>query len=129
MSSAISVSETLQAYLAGQASAAQLSAVVAAAYYREMGNGKRETLQPIIDVIERAHPGVVELKAADQSPGFDVRLAERPFPKRHESELRQAVEQVLETFPVSRIPFPEQPSTKPGLFRRIVAAVRRLFSA
>ena len=129
MSSGSSVNDTLRAYLAGEVTAAQLSVVVAGEYYRETRNGKRETLQAIMDVVERAHPGIVELKASEQSPGFDVRLAERPFPKRYESELREAVEQVLNTFPVSRVPFPDQPAQRPGLLRRIVAAVRRLFRA
>jgi len=129
MSSALSVNETLSGYLAGRVTAAELSAVVAGEYYREPGTGKRETWQPIMDVVERAHPGVVELKAADQSPGFEVRLAERPFPKRYDAELRQAVERVLQTFPVSRFPVPDKPPGKPGLFRRIVAAVRKLFGA
>lgn len=128
MSSAPSVNETLNGYLAGRVTAAELSAVVAGKYYRETGNGKRETWQPIMDVVERAHPGIVELKASEQSPGFDVQLAERPFPKRYESELRQAVEQVLKTLPVSRSTFPDKPQTKPGLLQRFVAAVRRLFS-
>ena len=82
-----------------------------------------------MDVIERAHPGVVELKAAEQSPGFEVLLAERPFPKRYDAELKQAVEFVVATFPVSRVPFPDKPAQKPGFFRRLVAAVRKLFRA
>src|SRR5262245_17787603 len=107
MSSGPSVNEALSAYLAGKLSAEGLSAVVAGEYYRETRNGKRETWRPIMDVIERAHSGVVELKAAEPTPGFEVRLAERPFPKRSEAELRQVVEQVLQTFPVSRVPSSE----------------------
>jgi hypothetical protein len=129
MSSDTSVNEALEAYLAGRVTAEQLTAVVAGEYYRETRNGKRETLQPIIEVIERAHPGVVELKAAPQSPGFDVRLAERPFPKQYDGALREAVERVLHTVPVSRVPCPEERSPNGGLLKRIVAAVRRLFSA
>ena len=129
MSSATSVNDTLRAYLAGEVTAARLSAVVAGEYYRENGDGKRETWRPIIDVIERAHPGVVELKAAEQSPGFEVRLAERPFPKRFDAELKQAVERVLITIPVSRVPIPENPTRKPGLLRRIFAAIRKVFSS
>jgi len=129
MSSGPSVNEALQAYLAGRLTAERLSAVVAGEYYRETRNGKRETWRPIMDVIERAHPGVVELKAAEQTPGFEVRLAERPFPKRSEAELRQAVEQVLQTGPVSRVPFPETSPRKLSLFQRIVARVRKLFNA
>ena len=129
MSSAISVNDAINAYAAGKMAAEQLVAVVTADYYRATRNGKRETWRPIIDVIERAHPGVVELSASEGGPGFDVRLAERPFPKRYEAELRRAVERVLETVPVSRIAFPEGPARKSGLLQRIVTAVRRLFSA
>ena len=122
MSSGLSVNETLRGYLAGDVTAAQLSAVIAGAYYRETGNGRRETFRPIMDVIERAHPGVVELKAAEQSPGFEVRLAERPFPKRFDAALRQAVELALATFPDHTV-------ERPSFFRRIVAAIRRVFSS
>jgi hypothetical protein len=124
-----SVNPALAGYLAGEVTAAQLSAVVAAEYYRDSRSGKREALRPIIDVIERAHPGVVELKAAEQSPGFDVRLAERPFPKRYDAELKQAVERVLSTVPVSRDRFPGEVEPKRGLLRRILAAIRKVFSA
>jgi hypothetical protein len=129
MSSATSVNDALSGYLAGRVSADRLAAVVAAEYYRETRNGKRETWRPIMEIVERAHPGVVELTASEQQPGFEVRLAERPFPKRYEAELRQAVESILRTFPVSRVPCPEEAARKPGLLHRIVAAVRKLFSA
>jgi hypothetical protein len=128
MSSASSANP-LAAYLAGQLTAEQLVGAVTADYYRETRNGKRETWRPIMDVIERAHPGVVELKASDGHPGFDLRLAERPFPKRYEAELREAVQRVAETFAVSRVPFPEESARKPGLLHRIVVAVRKLFTA
>ncbi|HEV8382324.1 MAG TPA: hypothetical protein VGQ29_12095 [Gemmatimonadales bacterium] len=116
--------------------AQQLVAAVTAGYYRETGNGTRETLRPVIEVIERAHPGVIELKGTDERPGFDVKLSERPFPKRYEGELRKAVESVVGAFPVSRVPFPasrvpfpEESARKPGLLHRMVVAVRKLFSA
>jgi hypothetical protein len=129
MSSASSADDSLAGYLAGRVTAEQLVSAVAAEYYRETRNGKRETWAPIIDVVERAHPGIVELTASEQRPGFEVRLAERPFPKRYEAELRQAVQRVLQTFPVSRVPFPEEPTRKTGLLKRIVAAIRKIFSA
>jgi hypothetical protein len=110
----------LAEYLAGRLSAEQLVVAVTGQYYRETRNGKRETLRPIMDVVERAHPGVVELSAREERPGFDVRLAERPFPKRHEAALRLAVEEVLKTFP-------EPAPRKAGLLSRIVAAIRRVF--
>ncbi len=126
MSSATSINDVLSGFLAGKVTAERVVAVVAAGYYRETGNGKRETWRPIVDVIERAHPGIVELTGNQEKPGFAVRLVERPFPKQYEAELRQATERVLmNTFPVSRVSHPE----KPGLLKRIVAAVRKLFSA
>ena len=127
MSSASSA-DRLTAYLTGQLTAEQLVAAVTAEFYQNGRNGKRETWRPILDVVERAHPGVVELTASEQQPGFDVRLAERPFPKRYEAELRRAVETVLRTLPASGVPFPAEVGRKPGFLDRIVAAVRRLFN-
>ena len=118
----------LDEYLAGRLSAEQLVAAVAAEYYRATGNGKRETFRPIMDVIERTHPGVVELSSTADRPGFGVRLAGRPFPKRSEPELRAAVQHVIDTFPVSRFPFSEERPPSMGLLGRIVAAIRRVFS-
>jgi hypothetical protein len=114
-------------YLAGRLSAEQLVAAVSTEYYRETGNGKRETFRPIIDVIERTHPGVVELSATADRPGFGVRLAGRPFPKRSEPELRAAVQQVLDTLPVARFPFPVEQPRRLGLLGRVLAAIRRVF--
>lgn len=128
MSSASSA-DRLTAYLTGQLTAEQLVAAVTAEFYQNGRNGKRETWRPILDVVERAHPGVVELTASEQQPGFDVRLAERPFPKRYEAELRRAVEMVLHTLPASGVPFPAEAATKRGFLDRIVAAVRKLFNA
>jgi hypothetical protein len=121
MSSATSVNEALRGYAAGRVSAQQLVEVVAAAHYGERGAGSREQLRPLIEIIERAHPGIVELSGSSEKPGFGVRLAERPFPKRFEAELRQAVEGLV-TAPRSLLP-------APSLFSRIVRAIRRAFSA
>jgi hypothetical protein len=123
-----SSADPLAEYLAGRLSAEQLVAAVAAEYYREVGNGKRETFRPIIDVIERTHPGVVELSSTADRPGFGVRLAGRPFPKRSEPELRAAVQHVIDTVPVSRFPLPDDQPRRMGLVGRIVAAIRRVFS-
>src|SRR5881398_66927 len=90
-----SVRREVEGFVAGRVKAERLVIAVAAAYYREAGNGKRETLRPLIDVIDRASPGIVELGTATGGPGFDIRLAERPFPKQHEAELRRAAEAVL----------------------------------
>jgi len=123
------VKDALESYIAGRVKAERLVIAVSAAYYREAPNGKRETLQPLIDVIDRASPGIVELGTVQGGSGFDVRLAERPFPKQHEPELRRAAEAVLSgcetrdaggvkseeaTRPASRIP-------------RLVSWLRHLF--
>ncbi len=133
MSSASSpVRAVLEGYVAGRVKAERVAAAVAAAYYRETGQGKRETLRPLMEIIERAHPGVVELTGASERPGFGVRLAERPFPKEYEASLRAAVEAVLvghvaDTFPVSRVP--PRPLGSPGLVARLFGAIRRFFTA
>src|SRR5439155_12145364 len=89
------VKEALEAYVAGRVKAERLVVAVAAEYYRDALNGKREILRPLIDLIDRASPGIVELGTVQGGSGFDVRLAERPFPKQHEPELRRAAEAVL----------------------------------
>jgi len=129
MSSALSVDSALADYVAGRMTAQQLVGVVAAEYYRDARGGMRDALQPVMDVIERAHPGIVELVGSAEKPGFAVKLAERPFPKRYESELRNAASGVLQTHPASPLPHLVEPNRRPGLFRRIVAAVRKLFGA
>ena len=101
--------------------AQQLVGVVATAYYAERGAASREQLRPIIEVIEKAHPGIVELTASAQQPGFAVRLAERPFPKRYDADLRAAVQAVVAA--------PSAPLPAPGWFARIVRAIKRIFSA
>ena len=96
MSSASSaVRATLEAYLAGRVKAERVVAEVAVRYYGEGGSGKREGLRPIVEVIERAAPGVVELAGAPNQPGFLITAAERPFPREYETQLRVAVEVVL----------------------------------
>ena len=94
MSSASSA-DPLAAYLAGEMTAEQFVVAVTAEYYRGTRNGKRETLRPIIDVIDRASPGIVELGIVPGGAGFEIRLAERPFPSQYEAELRRAAEAVL----------------------------------
>jgi hypothetical protein len=119
-SSATSVNAALADYTAGRLSAQQLVGIVAAAYYGGVGRG--EWLRPVMDVIERAHPGIVELTSSDQRPGFAVRLAERPFPKRFESELRDAAAVVI----IPPTPAVPSPVSRPGLFARIMNAIRRV---
>src|SRR3970040_174369 len=96
MSSATTrVDEALAAYLAGSMRAERLVATVAAEYYRAAGGGKREAWRPLMDVIERAAPGVVELVGTEGTPGFSVRLAERSSPREYEDELRGVVRETL----------------------------------
>ncbi len=122
--------QTLADFLAGRAKAERVVAVVAGTYFRRgaRGDSVREGLQPVLDVIERAAPGVVELARTEGGAGFDIRLAERPFPKQYEVELRQAAAAAL-----SRMGggggSERGPVVEPGLWGRMVRAVRRLFSA
>ena len=113
------VKVALESYVAGRLKAERLVIAVSAEYYREARDGRREALQPLIDVIDRASPGIVELGTAPGGSGFEIRLAERPFPKQYEAQLREAAEAVLSgggmreaggvqrpeaTHPASRIP-------------------------
>lgn len=124
MSSASSpVKAVLEEYVAGRVKAERVVAAVAAAYYgRDAGSGMRDALRPVVEIIERAHPGVIELTGMESHPGFAVRLADRPFPKEYEGSLRNAVGAVLGTLPASRTPHP-------GLLSRVYSAVRRFFTA
>ena len=90
-----SIRPVLEGYLAGRVKAERVVAEVASAYYRDERREKRDGLRPIIDVIERAAPGVVELAGAANRPGFLIKAAERPFPREYETQLRLAVELVL----------------------------------
>jgi hypothetical protein len=122
-----SVSETLEGYVAGRVKAERVVEAVAAAYYGEHGARSTEHLHPIVAVIERAHPGIIELASTTAKPGFAVRLAERPFPKVYEGSLREAVEVVLASAGQSTAP--GSVLRAPGLFSRLYTAVRRFFTA
>jgi hypothetical protein len=78
-----------------------------------------------MEIIERAHPGVIELAGTAEKPGFAVRLAERPFPREFEPALRAAVETVL----VRAQHAAPLRAPNPGLVARLVGAIRRLFTA
>jgi hypothetical protein len=122
-----SINDVLAAYVAGREKAARVVAVVAEAYYRDVGKGRREAWRPVIDVIERAAPGLVELVGSPGRPGFEIRLAQREFPKAYEADLKRAVEAALsgggkrETVDLT--------APRPSFVARVVAAVRRLFTA
>ena len=127
------VRDALESYVAGRVKAERLVIAISAAYYRETGNGTREALQPLIDVIDRASPGIVELGTATGGPGFDIRLAERPFPKQHEPELRRAAEAVLGRVeaggPAGEVGEGGEGGAAPqGIVARLMAAVRRMFN-
>jgi len=118
----------------GRLEADSVVAAVTAAYYREPGTGKRETLRPVIEVIERAAPGVVELAGSPDGPGFEVRVLGRSFPKQYEADLRSAAAAVL----AGEGGREHGPATgtrhaalrhAPGLVRRVVRAILRLFNA
>lgn len=154
--------DALESYVAGRLKPERLVIAVAAAYYgaRGEGGGTRrsasrdgpgagEELRDVIDVIDRASPGIVELASVAGGPGFDVRLAERPFPTEYEAELRRVAAAVLARPAVAPAPLapatepraapPTSPPTPPppvaaapaagGLVGRLVRALRRLFSA
>jgi len=89
------IKQVLEAYLAGRVKAEQVVVAVASRYYGAGGGGQGEGLRPIVEVIERAAPGVVELAGAPNQPGFLITAAERPFPREYETQLRVAVEVVL----------------------------------
>lgn len=123
------INEALQGYAAGRVKAERLVIAVATAYYgREGVRGIRDGLGPLIEIIDRASPGVVELGGV--AGGFDIRLAERSFPKQYEPELRRAVEAYLASHRTTGLI--SEPATSPppaGVLSRIVGAIRRLFGA
>jgi hypothetical protein len=126
------VKDALASYVAGRVKAERLVIAVAAAYYGgDGGRGTAAALRPLIDVIDRASPGIVELGTAQSGAGFAIRLVERPFPKQYEAELRRAAELYLVGATGSGMMDGGRvtPGSEPGLLARLVAAVRRLFTA
>jgi hypothetical protein len=122
--------QALADFLEGRAKAERVVAAVAEACYRSGArrDSVREGLRPVLDVIERAAPGVVALARTEGGAGFDIRLAERPFPKQYEAELRQAAAAALAGMG-GRGSVETAPGGAPGLLGRMLRAVRRLFSA
>ena len=121
-----SVKEELEGFVAGRVKAERVVTAVAGEYYAQRGVGRGAWLGPLMDVIERAHPGIVELTGSTDKPGFAVRLANRPFPKEYESALRQAVQAALSQ---EVAPTPHVPRPTPSLLSRLYSAVRRFFTA
>jgi hypothetical protein len=125
------VRETLEEYVAGRVKADRLVIAIVAAYYgREDTPGVRDGLGPLVEIIDRASPGIVELGGVGEGGGgFDIRLAERSFPKQHEPVLRRAVEAYLASHRTTGvIPTPTAGAPAPGVLARIVGAIRRLFT-
>jgi hypothetical protein len=131
------IRQTLEGYVAGRVKAERLVIAIAAAYYGKEGTpGVRDGLGPLIEIIDRASPGIVELGGVGEGGeggggggGFDIRLAERSFPKQHESVLRRAVEAYLASHRTTGvIPTPTAGVPAPGVLARIAGAIRRLFS-
>ena len=121
------VRETVAAYAAGRITAERVVAAVMPAYFRAPAGKHRETLRPLVEVIERAAPGVVALAGSEERPGFQVRLAERPLPQGLEDELRIAAETALGkdwSWDESG-----KGNGEAGLVARFFGALRRLFSA
>jgi hypothetical protein len=128
------IRQTLEGYVAGRVKAERLVIAIAAAYYGKEGTpGVRDGLGPLIEIIDRASPGIVELGGVGEGGGggggFDIRLAERSFPKQHESVLRRAVEAYLASHRTTGvIPTPTAGLPALGVLARIAGAIRRLFS-
>jgi hypothetical protein len=128
--------------------AERVVAAVAAAYYGAGVRGAREGLRPLVEVIERAAPGVIELSSAPDRPGFEIKLVGRPFPERCEPDLRSAAVAVLGAWNAApgeeagkhdvgaqhavplhaNTPLHRAVPDHPGWISRLVRAVRRLFS-
>lgn len=125
------IRETLEGYVAGRVQAERLVIAVATAYYgRDGAAGSRDGLGPLVEIIDRASPGVVELGGVGGGGGFGIRLSERSFPKQYEQELRRAVEAYLASHRTTGlISTPPAVARPAGVLSRIVGAIRRLFGA
>src|SRR5690242_14246742 len=123
-----STRETLAEYVGGRIKADRLVAAVAAAYYRERKSLKGEGWRELIAVIERGAPGVVELAAAE-GKGFEITLAERPFPSAFEPALKAAAQKALAETPGSLSTDTPASASQPtkGLLARIVDRVLGMF--
>src|SRR5512146_2160005 len=129
-SSSSAIKTLLEDYVGVRIPADRLVPAVAEQYYQSGARAARDGLRPLMDVIERAAPGIVQLARVAGGPGFDIRLAERPFPAAYEAELRQAAEAVLEArTALAGGPGREPLATGGGFWSRFLGRVRRLFSA
>ena len=132
----------LEEFVAGRLAAERLVATVAGRYYGAAGRGEKEALRPLIELAERAAPGVVGLERRDGGAGFDVRVVEREFPEESLAALRGAAAAALaaswadpvvpatdRSAPESVAPRPKALAPSPSWLGRVAQAVRRLFSA
>jgi hypothetical protein len=123
--------DALEGYLAGRVPVERVVIAVAAAYYGEARRGERERLRPLIEVIDRAAPGVVELAGIAGGPGFAIRVVERPFPREYEAELRRAAAACLAGGPAAGTlaapAAPTAPARAAGLLGRVLGVLRRLW--
>src|SRR5260370_33707475 len=78
------VSDALASYVAGRIKSERVVIAVAAAFYGARGGRERRALQPLIDVIDRASPGIVELGSVAGGGGVEIRLAGGPVPRQDE---------------------------------------------
>ncbi|HEY6224656.1 MAG TPA: hypothetical protein VIW26_12795 [Gemmatimonadales bacterium] len=117
--------ELLAAYVAGRVPAVRLIPAIAVEYYRSPDAGSRAALRPVMEVIERAAPGVARLARIETGAGFDVQLAERPFPETFETSLKEAAAGALAVWGTSPAGVP----AGPGFWARLIDRMRRLFSA
>lgn len=126
-------------YLDGRVPANRLIPALAVEYYRSGDRKAREALRPVMEVIERASPGVGQLVRTEGGAGFDIRLAERPFPEAEVEALQQAVRSALAstwgegtatpTAAPAAASVGRDAGAGQGFLSRLVQAVRRLFSA
>jgi len=126
MSSASSAAkELLAAYVAGRVPAVRVVPAIAVEYYRSPDAKQRAALRPVMEVIERAAPGVARLARTESGAGFDIQLAERPFPETFETSLKEAAAGALALWGTA----PSAGATGAGFWSRLIGGVRRLFSA
>jgi hypothetical protein len=125
-SSSSAAKELLAAYVAGRVPAVRLVPAIAVEYYRSPDAKQRAALRPVMDVIERAAPGVARLARTETGAGFDIQLAERPFPETFETSLKEAAAGALEQWGT---PAPAGSAAGSGFWGRLFDRVRRLFSA
>lgn len=122
--------ELLAAYVAGRVPAVRLVPAIAAEYYRSPDAKQRAALGPLMEVIERAAPGVARLARTETGAGFDIQLAERPFPETFESSLKEAAASALAgSWGGGAAIADAAPAAGAGFWSRLIGRVRRLFSA